>query len=68
MGLRRLAGVCDDGDTCPGIWVDDQHPDELIVIGIDLDPSPVLLGPGERAVQLRREIVRDGARVSCHGS
>lgn len=68
MGLRRLAGGCDDGDTCPGIWLDDQQPDEMIVVGLDLNPSPVLLGPGERAVKLRRETVREAVQVSIDGS
>jgi len=62
MTLRRLSGACSgDDDPCHGIW-DDDHPDEVIVVGDLLDPSPVPLSPGEVAIRVRRQVVRD-ARV-----
>jgi hypothetical protein len=48
-----------DGDTCPGVWVDDQYPDDVIVVGILLASSPVPLGPGETAVRLCRRTLAD---------
>ncbi len=61
MALRRVATdeLCKDGYTCPGVWVDDD-PDieEVVIVGDDLDPSPVPLGAGERAVRIRRQIVQ----------
>ena len=63
MGLRRLAGGCDDKDSCPGIWEDDRYPGDVIIVGVDLDPAPVRLGPGERAVRLERGIVDNAGLV-----
>ncbi|MGH3915535.1 MAG: hypothetical protein ACRDTC_19325 [Pseudonocardiaceae bacterium] len=61
MALRRVAGdeLCKDGYTCQGVWVDDD-PDveDVVIVGDDLDPSPVPLGTGERAVRIRRRIVQ----------
>ena len=62
MVLRQLAGSCDDKTTCPGVWVDDQAPDVVIVVGERLESSPVPLGSGEVAVRLRREIIHDAGR------
>ncbi|WP_322769609.1 hypothetical protein [Frankia sp. Cr1] len=61
MVLRQLATEeCKDGFTCPGVWVDDDDPDHVIVVGVVRDsPSPVPVGPGEVAVRLRRQTVRD---------
>lgn len=66
MGLRNLTGgdddLCKDKLTCPGVWGDDEGEalavEDAIVIGELLDPSPVPLGPGERAVRLRRSVLR----------
>lgn len=61
MVLRRVASdeECKDGYTCPGVWVDDD-PDiqDVVIVGVDLDPSPLPLGAGERAVRIPREIVQ----------
>ncbi len=61
MALRRLAGGCMDVESCPGIWVDDQHPDHVLVVGVALEPSPVPLGPGEAVVRLPRQTVHDAS-------
>ncbi|MGH3793536.1 MAG: hypothetical protein ACRDRT_00660 [Pseudonocardiaceae bacterium] len=59
MTLRRLSvdETCKDGYTCPGVWADEGE--EVIIVGEVLDPSPVPLAPGERAVRLRRQVIRD---------
>lgn len=59
MAFRMLATQCKSGKTCPGDWADDENPEDIVVIGVNLDPSPVPLGPGEAAVRLRRQTVRD---------
>jgi hypothetical protein len=63
MALRRVATEpeqCKDGYTCPGIWVDDDPDiDQVVIVGKDLDPSPVPLGPGERAIRIRRKMLRN---------
>ncbi len=59
MGLRRLSGQCEDIETCPGVWETDQRSADVIVVGELLDSSPVPLGPGECAVRLPRQVVRD---------
>lgn len=59
--LRRVATdeLCKDGYTCHGVWVDDgPDVEDVVIVGADLDPSPVPLGAGERAVRIRRQIVR----------
>lgn len=40
MALRRLSGEFKDDVTCPGIWADDHVPNEVLVVGHDVDPSP----------------------------
>ncbi len=64
MALRRLSGNCEQDDfTCPGVWEDDEHVDDIVIVGDRVDPSLAPpLGPGEAAVRLRRQVVRD-ARV-----
>ncbi len=61
MALRRLTRdeMCKDGFTCPGVWEEEQRPEGLVVVGELLEPSPVPLGPGERAVRLPRQVLRD---------
>ncbi len=59
--LRRVATdeLCKDGYTCYGVWVDDDPDiDHVVIVGKDLDPSPVPLGTGERAIHIRRQIVK----------
>ncbi|MDP8929532.1 MAG: hypothetical protein M3O70_13415 [Actinomycetota bacterium] len=61
MALRRLTRDerCKDGFTCPGVWEEEQRPEGVVVVGELLEPSPVPLGPGERAVRLPRQVLRD---------
>lgn len=61
MGLRRVATdeLCKDGYTCHGVWVDDDPAiEDVVIVGAELDPSPVPLGTGERAIRIRRQIVQ----------
>ncbi len=61
MVLRRVATdeLCKDGYTCHGVWVDDDPGmADVVIVGEDLDPSPVPLGTGERAVRIRRQIMQ----------
>jgi hypothetical protein len=62
MAIRRLSDTCEDGITCPGIWEDDEFPEDVIAVAPLLDPSPVPLGPGEGAIRLPRRVVRE-ARI-----
>ncbi|MGH3684575.1 MAG: hypothetical protein ACRDRU_23380 [Pseudonocardiaceae bacterium] len=64
MVLRRVATdeMCKDGYTCHGVWVDDDPGmEDVVIVGEDLDPSPVPLGAGERAVRIRRQIVQSAS-------
>lgn len=65
MALRNLTGgddQCKDQITCPGVWGDDKGEtlavEDAVVVGELLDPSPVPLGARERAVRLRRSVLR----------
>lgn len=55
--LRRVSGECQDVTTCPGVWIDAGE--DVIVVSVVLEPSPVPLGPGECAVRLPRRLLRD---------
>lgn len=59
MALRRLSGSCLDKISCPGVWEDDDYLEDVVAVGLLLDPSPVPLGPGEGAIRLPRRVVRD---------
>jgi hypothetical protein len=59
MAIHRLTPLCEDKITCPGVWRDDQCPGEMIVVGEEVDPALVPLGPGERAVRISVRIVSD---------
>lgn len=61
MALRRLSGQCfEDDGTCPGLWDDDEIPEEgVVAVGMLLDLSPVPLGPGKVAIRLPKRVVRD---------
>jgi hypothetical protein len=59
MALRQLAGQCDDKTTCPGVWIDEDQPDEVIIVGAHLVQAPVPLGPGEVAVRLSIQLLQD---------
>lgn len=60
MALRRLSGGKDE--TSSGLWDEDQMLDDVIAVGMLLDPSPVPLGEGEVAIRLPRRVIRD-ARI-----
>ena len=62
MALVRVSvgPNCLDGDTCHGVWVDnEQDPEYALVVGEDLDPAPIPLAQGERVVRLRRVILHN---------
>lgn len=60
MAIRRLSGDCKDADwTCPGIWEDDDYPEDFVVVGPLFDPSRVPLGPDEGVIRISRQLVRD---------
>lgn len=60
MVLRRLSGGCEDEiEASPGLWDEDQVPEDVIAVGELLDPSPVPLGDGEVAIRLPRRVVVD---------
>lgn len=53
-------GDCQGKITCPGVWIDNEHdPEYAIVVGQLIDPAPMSIAPGERAVRLRRTIIRN---------
>lgn len=62
MAIRRLSDSCQDKITCPGVWEDDEYPEDVMVVGKILDYSPVPLGPGEGVMRLPRRVVRE-ARI-----
>lgn len=65
MVLRRLSVECKDGDGNPSsMWIDEDIPDDVIVVDRLLDPSPVPLGLGEAAILLSRQLVRDAEITS----
>jgi hypothetical protein len=61
--LRKIAGDCSDGVTCPAVYVDDQE-DTVIVQGYQaaaietLPPAP----DGETRVRLPRAMLLEAAR------
>lgn len=71
MALKRISvdAECKDGYTCPAVWVNDdtdkQSPvidaDQVLVVGKVVDSSPVPLAPGEIAVLVPRQVIRDAA-------
>lgn len=55
--LVKLAGVnCSDGAICPGIWLDTDSGD-LVVVGTDAPAHAALAGPGEAPVRLPRALL-----------
>jgi hypothetical protein len=63
--LRRISvdDFCKDMTDCPSVWVDDDNPDELLIVGYEADPGVVPLAKGEVAIRIRRQVVVD-ARIS----
>lgn len=63
MAMRRLSGDCEDNAwTCPGVWEDGEDSEDVTVVGILLDPSPVPLGEGEAAIRIPRRLIAE-ARI-----
>lgn len=50
---------CKDGYTCPAVWANEKDPSDVMIVGVVLDPSPVPLAPGERAVRIPRQVIKD---------
>lgn len=61
MTHRRLSvETCKDLYTCPSVWVDDDDPDHVVVVGELIEPGDgIPMATGERAVRLRRQTVID---------
>ena len=58
--LTRIAGSCNDGYTCPTVYVDDQDTDAVIVQGYAVSNRAVLeLRPpaGEDLVRIPRAVL-----------
>lgn len=57
--LRRLSVEenCDDLDNCQSVWGDDEHHDDVVIVGHAVPPGTVPLAPGEVAVRIRRRVV-----------
>jgi hypothetical protein len=63
--LRRLAGECSDGVTCPTVYVDDRDPDAVIVQGYAVPGRTVLEvqpAAGEDLVRIPRAVLLEAAR------
>lgn len=64
MAIRQLSRDCfEDDGSCPGVWDDDEYPEDVMAVGKLLDPSPVPLGEGEVAIRIPRRVIVD-ARIS----
>lgn len=65
--MRRLSvdeAQCKGNYTCPSVWVDDADPDHVIVVGRPAQPGPeVLMGEGEIAVRLPRQVIADATAI-----
>lgn len=60
MALRRLSGDREDEiEAFPGLWEEEQIPEDVITVGELLDPSPVPLDAGEVAIRLPRQVIID---------
>lgn len=61
MALRRVSvdDACKDGYTCPSVWADENDPEYAFVVGVPDAASGVPVGPGEIAVRVRRQVLRD---------
>lgn len=59
MTLRQLATTCKGGKTCPGIWADDDNPEDAIVVGKVVSLAQVPVGLDEIAVRIPRQLLRD---------
>lgn len=72
MALVRIAGgeaPCGPSFTCPGVWIDDEDPEYAVVVGYGIEPAPIPLAPGERAVRVRRALLREMLTYEVsHGS
>lgn len=67
MAYERLSvDQCKDTFTCPSVWRDSDDPEYAVVVGNVLDPSPVPVGAGERAVRLRVQTLVDARLVGTN--
>jgi hypothetical protein len=63
--LKRVAGSCSDGHTCPTVYVDDTDQDAVIVQGYAVSNRAALqLQPpaGEDLVRIPRAVLLEAAR------
>jgi hypothetical protein len=60
--LRKIAGNCSDGVTCPAVWIDDEEGTVIVQgdqdAGADLAPAP----DGETRVRIPRAVLLQAAR------
>jgi hypothetical protein len=63
MAMQRISvdAECKDGFTCPSVWTDDNDPEYAIVVGTVPPVASVPLAPGEVAIRVRRQVIRDAA-------
>jgi hypothetical protein len=61
VALERVSvdADCKDGLTCPSVWADESDPETAVVVGVLEQVHGVPLGPGEVAVRVRRQVLRD---------
>jgi hypothetical protein len=60
--LRKIAGDCSDGVTCPTVWVDDDE-GTVIVQGYQVTAADLPAAPdGETRVRLPRAMLLEAAR------
>jgi hypothetical protein len=59
--MRRLSVLadCKSGYTCPSVWIDDDDPNTVVVVGHLVDAGTVPLAEGEVAVRVARQVVAD---------
>jgi hypothetical protein len=59
--MRRLSvdETCKGIGTCPSVCVDDDAPDDVLIVGPPASPGTVPLSEGEAAVWVRRQIILD---------
>jgi hypothetical protein len=60
--LRKIAGNCSDGVTCPAVWVDDEE-GTVIVQGYQDTSADLASAPdGETRVRLPRAMLLEAVR------
>lgn len=62
LTVRRLAGDCEEEGICPTVYVSDRS--TLVLQGPDATGADgVVLGPGELAVELSVDLLKDALRA-----